>query len=456
MIRFYQITDLHYYAAQALQAQGPAWEMRAVYDQKCLAESEAIVDAAFQKIADDPDTPIVLISGDVVCDGEMEGHRILAGKLRELRRRGKKICLITASHDIRPDPKGYSPDRGEYIVPGATKEQLLELYWDFGPGDAISLHRETGSYCTRLAPGYRLLALNDDREGWGADRYGFTEDQLEWIQTRLEEAEADGDRMIAMCHHPLLPPVPIYQALFPFELLDQGNRVGTLLADHGVELLFSGHTHMQHIGTFDSERGNRLYEINTAALIGYPGPLRRMELDDHQLRVETLYLDRIDYDLGGKTYETYLKDHFDFMLRDILDSAANNMERFCRISHTFSLKEETARKYRIPIHLLGKFLAHLTFRRAGALLLAGKRIPPAMRNRKLSDFLIQVLNNVYAGTENIAPGSPEYEAFMVIASRIVHLAVRDRNRAEELKQAIEGTLYDRGEYDNNNAELPLR
>ena len=44
-MKFYQITDLHYYPAKLLKAQGKEWINRAMYDQKCIAESEAILDA---------------------------------------------------------------------------------------------------------------------------------------------------------------------------------------------------------------------------------------------------------------------------------------------------------------------------------------------------------------------------------------------------------------------------
>ena len=78
MFSFYQITDLHYYAADVLNPQGDAWEYRAKYDQKCVAESGAILDATIDKLLADKETEVVLISGDLVSDGEKEGHYALA------------------------------------------------------------------------------------------------------------------------------------------------------------------------------------------------------------------------------------------------------------------------------------------------------------------------------------------------------------------------------------------
>lgn len=66
-MKFYQITDLHYYPAKLLNAHGKEWINRAMYDQKCIAESEAILDATIQMLLDDKEINIVLITGDNVC-----------------------------------------------------------------------------------------------------------------------------------------------------------------------------------------------------------------------------------------------------------------------------------------------------------------------------------------------------------------------------------------------------
>lgn len=107
-MKFYQITDLHYYPAKLLKAQGKEWINRAMYDQKCIAESEAILDATIQMLLDDKEIGIVLITGDNVCDGERVGHISLAEKLHKLTEAGKKVYIITGTHDLHPEPKGYS------------------------------------------------------------------------------------------------------------------------------------------------------------------------------------------------------------------------------------------------------------------------------------------------------------------------------------------------------------
>ncbi len=76
-MKFYQITDLHYYPSRELGACGEEWQQRAVYDQKCIAESEAIVDAAIDILIADDEIDIILISGVLYDDGYPDSNAIL-------------------------------------------------------------------------------------------------------------------------------------------------------------------------------------------------------------------------------------------------------------------------------------------------------------------------------------------------------------------------------------------
>lgn len=456
MLRFYQITDLHYYPARELKASGKAWEKRALYDQRCVAESEAIVDAALEYIAGNSEIGIVLITGDVVCDGELAGHLSLAKKLEKLKSAGKRIFLITASHDIRPDPKGYSEEKGEYIVECATKEQLFDIYYDFGLNEALSIHKPTSSYCVQLEKGYRLIMLNDDREGWGADSYGFSEEQLQWAKDQINAAHKAGDEMLAVCHHPLLSPVKFYRSFSPHEMIDDCDKVAGFLADNGVRVLFTGHTHMQNINYYDSPQGNRLYEINTGCLTAYPSPIREISLNGNTLEVVTRHLDRINYDIQCKPYMTYLQEHFDFMLHDIFYSAAHDIDRFCELGESFSLKKEQAEKLKVPINLAGKILESLTFKKAGRLLGVLHKIAPRMYDVRLCDFLITLVNNVYGGTRDYAPGSAEYDSFMALADRGVSLLpVKNLKQKynEKIRPILSDILFNANGIDSNNAVI---
>ena len=87
-LKFYLITDLHHYAP-SLGTSGKAYEKWNNKEQKCLAETGAIIDAAFSKLIADKDIDIVLIAGDLTSTGAMESHLDLLPKLQRLRDAGK-------------------------------------------------------------------------------------------------------------------------------------------------------------------------------------------------------------------------------------------------------------------------------------------------------------------------------------------------------------------------------
>ncbi len=452
-MKFYQITDLHFYPVSKLNPTGKEWENRAKYDQKCIAESEAILDATIEFLLQDKETDIILISGDNVCDGERVSHFELQKRLKKLTENGKKVYIITGTHDLHPEPKGYSVEKGEYVVEGCTREELIEIYGEFGYNNAIATHPETFSYVAKLDDATRLFVLNDDGIGFEDGFHGYFEPQLKWIKEQLEEGKKSGDTLLVMGHHPMLAPSPFYEFYSKNQMLGNCDEMAEMFANYGVKAIFTGHAHMHNIGYRDSSEGNRIYEINTASLIGYPSPIRKMELTDDELKVETLHLDSINYDLNGMSYMDYLHNHFQFMLKDILYSAAHDIDHFCQVSPCFSLPTEKAKKLSVPIQIAGKFLDGLTFKKAGQLLLCKNKIAPRMYNVKLSDFILDLITNVFAGDEAYAPGSAEYDSLMALYSRVAPIAHKIFG-GNEIDDVIKGVLYDDG-YPDSNATLPI-
>ncbi|HAQ28952.1 MAG TPA: hypothetical protein DCQ76_04295, partial [Ruminococcaceae bacterium] len=244
-LKFYLVTDLHHYAP-TLGTSGKAYEIWNNKEQKCLAETGAIIDAAFSKLIDDKDTNIVLIAGDLTSTGAMESHLDLLPKLRRLKEAGKQVYLITATHDFISSEMEPLRCDGDKLLPATPtpRSKLRELYADFGWDRAVSEHKESFSYCVKLKKGYRLLCMNDDGT---PERHGYSESQIEWMFSQIEEAKKAGDYIFMMTHHPCLPPNPIYPVFSKKDMLADSDEITTRLADAGVNLVFTGHTHMQNI-----------------------------------------------------------------------------------------------------------------------------------------------------------------------------------------------------------------
>lgn len=94
--RFVFIADTHHFS-RTLSDGGEAYAYRSGSDQKCLEETGEIIDAAFEKILENP-PDAVMIAGDLSDDGERVCHEEFREKLRRLQKH-VPVYVITATHD---------------------------------------------------------------------------------------------------------------------------------------------------------------------------------------------------------------------------------------------------------------------------------------------------------------------------------------------------------------------
>ncbi len=447
-LKFYQITDLHHYA-QELGIEGKAFEKICLSDQKCLAETGPMIDAYFDKIIEDTETNIVLITGDVSCNGAMESHRDLVAKLERLKSAGKKIYLTTGTHDyFNPDGNGTGKAEkcvGDELLTATQteREELLKIYHDFGLNEAISMHKPSHSYCVQLQEGYRLLCLNDD-----GDEYfcGYYDDCMEWIKAQIDEAHKNGDYIFAVTHHPVLPPSPIYPLFSQRDMLGNHDEVSTFFADNGVKFIFTGHTHMMNIAKKTTEKGNDFYDVNTSSAVGYPSAMRKVEMTDTQVIIDTVQIDNFDWDLKDKTVDEYTKENFLQFLNAIFDSLAYDYDKACELSTSFSMTPEKMLKAKPLLQPLGKFLQKATFKTIGNLFGLKKYIDPSIENRLVKEFAMELVTNIYYGDEPYTPDTPEYKAVSALFNKRIKKVLKLKKGSEKIAEImdilLDGVLYD--------------
>jgi len=230
------------------------------------------------------------------------------------------------------------------------------------------------------------------------------------------------------------------------------------LADAGLRFIFTGHTHMQNIGCLTTESGNRLYDINTGSLVGFDTPIRKVTVDEKHMTVETqrVETERVNLDLGGKTLSDYLRDHFDFLLKDIFDAAANDIDRLAAHSGGFSVDAETVYKYRAPIQAIGKALDTMTLGMAGYLCFCPQRVDKSIRHIKIKDLLPELVRNIYAGDEPYSIHTPIGNALLAIAGNLNTLGnpLIEKLGLGDLRRFLAPIIYD--PTPDNNAVLPLK
>lgn len=442
-LKFYLITDLHHWA----KAQGTSGEGYAnLYhsEHRCMAETGAIINSAIDRIIADTDIDIVLVAGDIVADGAKEAHDEIIPMLRRLKDAGKRVFLITATHDFHDKPLkavGNKVGRATRI----QRDELYEMYMEFGRNEAISEHRKSHSYSVMLDEKTRLLCMNDDGKGGGTDFCGYFEDCVEWIKEQLQEAKEKGEYVIVMTHHPALPPSPIYPIFSKRDMLANYEEMTTLFADNGVKYIFTGHTHMTNIAVKTTEKGNQIYDVNTGSLVAYPCPYRKVEFTDENVKIQTLQVDNFEWDFGGKQPLEYVKDHFNEYLEDIFYSLANDIDRMAKLSIAFSMEKEVVYKYQKPLQFLGKRINTWTLGTLGKRLGVGRKIDKSVRDIVLKDFFIELIDNVFYGDEPYTPDTPMYKSVAAIIDRISAL-MKPIPKTKEIRRILavvkDGVLYD--------------
>lgn len=410
-LNFYLVTDTHFFDP-SFKRSGAAYEKRSISDQKCVAETPAIIDAGFKQIADDKETNIILIPGDLVYRGEYQSHIGLRNRLYKLKEQGKKIYLITARHDY-DDNDSFEFD-GDKMLPvkAMPRDELRDFYKDFGFDGAISEHKESMSYVAQLADGIRLLALNCD--GDCKDFKGLWDNQMKWALEQIEDAHRTGNYIFAMTHYPLLPFSPIMNLISDSHLTDWEKRANQF-ADAGLDLIFTGHMHAQAVTEYVTENGNKITDVQTGCFVGCPCAYRKVTIKDSTADIKSYTINDFDYDKQGKSASEYFQWRFDRMI-------------------DYKMKEILPKS---AIKILNK----LTVKKICNFLWFNP--DKSIQNILAKDLGIELVRNIFIGNEPYVKGTAVYEAFEKLINRlslIIHIAEKKAGKKNKALSDIKSFL----------------
>ena len=386
-LSFFLVTDTHYFDS-SFKRTGEAYEKRSKTDQKCVAETPAIIDAGFEQIAQDKETNVILIPGDLVYRGEYQSHIGFRERLYKLKEQGKRIYLITARHDYCEDGEPVEFD-GDKTVPvkGMPRAELRDFYKDFGFDEALSEHRESMSYVVQIADGIRLLALNCD--GDCKSFKGLWDDQMQWALNEIKKAHESGNYIFAMTHYPLIPFSSIMNLIGDAKLTDWEKRAREF-ADAGLDLIFTGHMHAQAITDYTTEKGNTITDVQTGCFVGCPCAYRKVTFEDNTVIIKSYTINDFNYDKQGKTAEEYFRWRFDRMINWKMDEILPKPVK--KILDGFTLKK------------LGRLLCF--------------KVDKSIEGRLAKDVGIELVRNIFVGNEPYVKGTPMYEAMAKLIKRL--------------------------------------
>lgn len=274
---FFILSDIHH-LSKSLYDNGKAFDdFLMTGDGKLLDHSDEIFDAVLEDIrAEAPD--FVIITGDMTCNGERVGHEEMVRKLEAVEEMGSCVFVVPGNHDIE------NPWASQYIGEEATskdtitEEEFVNLYAQFGYEEAISKDPDSMSYLAMPAQDTWLLMLDtidyarNMRSHYPTQGGKLKPETLKWIEQCAKLAKDNDARLIAVMHHSLLDHSTLVHEDYT---IINSEEVRELFLKYGIEIVFTGHVHLQDIKTVHGS-DSAIYDIATSSLLVYPHQYGKM------------------------------------------------------------------------------------------------------------------------------------------------------------------------------------
>ncbi len=281
-MRFAVMSDMHV-LEQSLHDDGAAFRRCAEGDPKVVEHSQELFEKAVGRIeAEMPD--VLLIPGDLTYNGEKASHEYVARKLGMLADKGVKVYVIPGNHDVgNPVARSYIGNESAKVATVSSGE-FEAMYGKCGYGDAVM--KNGLSYMAYPSRSLAVICLDSRKPDTETKHYsegGLTESTLAWAESAAAKAKAEGRRVIGMMHHPVMAHFDGHEELAATYIANQASGYPALsevqkrLAAAGVNVMFTGHFHLQSI-QHETTEGGELWDVMTGSLCSYPSPLRMGEM----------------------------------------------------------------------------------------------------------------------------------------------------------------------------------
>lgn len=269
-------------------------------------QSGFIIDEFLKECAENPKCQFVLITGDLATHGRdyVSEHEAVAAKFKKFEKEtGKQVYVINGNHDNAKD------------MP-VDHKKFTEIYHEFGYDEALSTDEGTCSYSANLNDEYTLVALDTCDE-----RYRVVPNnditRMDWAVKQIKAAKKQGKKVIMIMHHNLLEHNP-------FQKLNEKNYVvntpysfAGLLADLGVKLVFSGHTHCNNVKSYTSFLGNTIYDFSMSSLGNFPAEYKYFNVTDSKISYETKKINHIDADKLAEVCKGFSNEALEMMKNNL-------------------------------------------------------------------------------------------------------------------------------------------
>ena len=298
-VRIAVLSDTHYYPLNYV-SDCEDYRTYVGGDPKMLEESGSILDAALAMVREDrPD--ILLVSGDLTKDGEKLGHQQLAERFQQIEDSSDtEVFVINGNHDIYNYQDSCTFENGQReSAETTTPDEFKQIYANFGyngefeaqyfanPNAASGEQAGGLSYTVDLGK-FTIVAVDsgmyspDAGTGYDTNEHvtagRVDEDLMPWVVEQTKNAEAEGDTVIGLMHHGLVPHFTGEENILSEYVVENWRDVASQFADAGMRYIFTGHMHANDMAQFTSNAGNTITDLETGSLSSWMSPVRTVTL----------------------------------------------------------------------------------------------------------------------------------------------------------------------------------
>ncbi len=452
---FYHITDVHYYSKRNFKCDWRTFPQPST--QICILKSEEAFKKALEIIEKDKDTSTVIITGDLTNHGESYSHEEVRDLLQEFTEKGGRPFAYPDIHDY-PHFYIYSFDENGEKIPAEhlPEEEVKKMYYPFGRDKGFDIYEgDDTTYIAEILPGLYHITMGYDSTDDGPI---FSDELMAWVKGHTEKAREKGATVICSTHRPIVTPSPAYKIMGKGHTFADGEKRIKELADMGVKLFFSGHTHIQCTKEITSEKGNKIYSVQTSSLSGFPPKIRKITIDTDKGTADIRTIDIELPDLG-MTFTEYARKGFLGIIEEIPYNMEHDVEAFANTDGGISLPKDLIMKHPKAVMFLGRKLNGLTYSKVAKFSKKYHDLKESdyadKKDRKFVELIMELVANLYRGNAPYSPDTVEYKLTMGSFRKIgkllsaFHIDESKFLRGYTLPEVIEPLLYNNGLDDDN-------
>ncbi len=455
---FYHITDIHYYSKRNFACDWRTFPQPNT--QICILKSEEAFIKALEIIKADKDTNTVIITGDLTNHGESYSHEEVRDLLQKFTDEGGNPFVYTDNHDYPYfEVYGFDENGEKVLTEHLPEEEVKAMYHPFGRGKSFDTFDDGITYIAEILPGLYHIAMGYDCEKDDEIKFPtFSDELMAWVKEHTEKAKEKGAIVTCSTHRPIVAPSPAYEVVGKEHTFSDGEKRIKELADMGVRLFFSGHSHIQCMKEITSEKGNKIFSVQTSSLAAFPPKMRKITIDTEK---GTADIRTIDIDLPdlGMTFTEYARKGFLGIIEEIPYNMEHDVGAFANTQGGISLPKDLIMKHPKTVMFLGRKLNGLTYSKVAKFSKKyhdlNEKDYEAVKDKKFVNLVLDLVANLYRGNAPYSPDTVEYKITMGSFRKIeklisaLRIDIRKSLGGYSLSEFIEPLLYNSGLDDDN-------